>query len=339
MPIVAALLLGSLAGGCQSGPSEVDETADRRTRANDRNDTDRSSLIGAEDDGSVSTVIDARPAAMVNGRTIRWGELRPMLTEAAGAVAMEELILQRGINRKLDDRNITITEDDLAAERALLLDTLHEDTDRATRLLRELRNRRGLGPTRFQMLLHRNAAMRALVRDEVQVGDNAARRMFEYMHGEKRQARLITVSSLSEAESAIDRVRDGESFAEVALEISTDVSAGRGGMLEPISRVDPSYPQSLRDELWALDEGEVSSPILLDNAYAILQLHRVYPPDEVEYDEVRDEMQRLARLNQERALMERLGRQILGEASLSIFDPSLESSWKQRSRFELMDAP
>ncbi|MCZ6542944.1 MAG: hypothetical protein O6768_04705, partial [Planctomycetota bacterium] len=40
-----------------------------------------------------STVIDARPAAMVNGMVVEWGELRPLLNEAAGAEVLQEIIL------------------------------------------------------------------------------------------------------------------------------------------------------------------------------------------------------------------------------------------------------
>ncbi|MEE9130101.1 MAG: hypothetical protein V3T84_08790, partial [Phycisphaerales bacterium] len=43
----------------------------------------------------VSTVVDARPAALVNGRVVQWGELRPLLNEAAGAVVLQEVILDR----------------------------------------------------------------------------------------------------------------------------------------------------------------------------------------------------------------------------------------------------
>ena len=43
-------------------------------------------------DPIISTVIDARPAAVVNGRIVGWGELRPLLSEAAGAEESLELI-------------------------------------------------------------------------------------------------------------------------------------------------------------------------------------------------------------------------------------------------------
>ena len=74
------------------------------------------------------------------------------------------------------------------------------------------------------------------MRDRVQVTDEAVGRLYEIIHGPKRQARLMVLATLRAADAAIQRVRSGEFFGDVAVEISTDSSASRGGLLEPISR-------------------------------------------------------------------------------------------------------
>ncbi|MDY7107801.1 MAG: peptidylprolyl isomerase [Planctomycetota bacterium] len=280
-----------------------------------------------------STVVDARPAALVNGRSILWGELRPILSEAAGDRALQEIILDRRLAELTDERNIIITADDEAAEQRRLLTTLSDDPNTAVRLLDELRDRQNLGPHRYRALLRRNAMLRALVRDRVQITGGAVAQMYDARHGPRRQARLITVGDLAAARAALDRIEAGAFFGDVAVEISTDRSAPRGGLLEPVSRSDPSYPRSLREAIWALPEaGEVSSPILLDNGYAIVQLVREVEGDDVPIDDVRQELERLVRLNQERILMDRLARTILADASVTIFDDSLQSAWRRRER-------
>ena len=231
---------------------------------------------------------------------------------------------------ELDDAGILITAADVDAERALFYDTLSEDPDVAARLARQVRARQGLGPTRLDRLLKRNAALRLLVRDRVDINDEAVRRMYDIVHGPKRQARLIIAPALNDAQAAINRVSAGELFADVAVDVSTDTSAARGGLLEPISRTDASYPQAMREALWALAPGEVSRPIFLSDNYAVLSLVRVVDGDGADLYAVRPDLERLVRLNQERILMDTLARRLLTETSLTIIDDRIKWSWDAR---------
>ena len=180
------------------------------------------------DDIPPSTLVDARPAALVEGRIVDWGELKPLLNEAAGADVLVEVILDRMLVPELDDAGILISAQDLDAERALFYNTLSEDPDVAARLARQVRARQGLGRRRLEKLLWRNAALRALVRDRVEINDEVIGRMYEIIHGPKRQPRLIVVPTLNDAQGAINRVDAGELFADVAVDVSTDTSAARG---------------------------------------------------------------------------------------------------------------
>jgi hypothetical protein len=284
----------------------------------------------SNDEVPPSTMIDARPAALVEGRIVDWGELKPLLNEAAGADVLAEVILDRMLARELDDAGILITAEELDAERALFYDTLSDDPDVAARLARQVRARQGLGPTRLDRLLKRNAALRALVRDRVEINDEAVRRMYDIVHGPKRQARLIIAPTLNDAQAAINRANAGELFADVAVDVSTDSSAARGGLLEPISRADASYPQAMREALWALVPGELSRPVFLSDNYAVLSLVRVVDGDGADFYAVRPDLERLVRLNQERILMDELARRLLTEASITIIDDKIKWSWDSR---------
>jgi foldase protein PrsA len=277
-----------------------------------------------------STVIDARPAALIDGRAVFWGDMRMLLNEAAGGEILEEIMLDLALERAMTDAGIVLSDSDIAAERTLLADTLSPDTEVAMRLVDELRVRNRLGSQRFAGLLRRNAALRALVRDKVEVSDASIRAVYEMNYGTRRQIRIMTFPNLHDAETAIRRVHASESFADVAVEVSTDSSAPRGGLLEPISRADPAYPEALRDVVWKLNIGDVSSPILLDDAYAVIKLERTIAQTGPPIEEVWLEMQRLARLRQERILMDQLARRLLGETTVTILDDSLHESWNKR---------
>ncbi len=274
-----------------------------------------------------TTYVDARPAALVQGRVVDWGEMRPLLNEAAGATVLREVTLDRMLAAELLAAGITISTDDVDRERKLFYETLSPEPDVAVRLARELRARQGLGRHRFDRLLRRNAGLRALVVDRVQVTDEAVMRTYEIFYGPRRQARLLVAPTLAAAQAAIDRIEAGEPFADVAVEVSTDASAARGGLLAPISQADPSYPQVMRDALWGLGPGEISAPVFLGEQYAVLTLVREIEADPVSLGSVRADLRGRVRLNQERMLMDQLARRLLTEANVTIIDDALKESW------------
>ncbi len=292
----------------------------------------RGTAAGRRGDNFVtSTLIDARPAALVDGIIVNWGEMRPLLNEAAGAAILQEVILDRMLILELARTGHSVTDRDVERERELFYQTLSADPDVAARLARELRIRQGLGRRRLSRLLHRNASLRALVADNVMISEEAIVQTHQILHGATRRARLMVLPTLADAQAAIDRVRAGEFFGDVAVDVSTDTSASRGGLLAPISHADPTYPQVMRDALWALDPGETSVPLLLSRQYAVLMLVAEIDGDGITLEEDRVEIQRQVRLNQQRLLMDQKARQLLNEASVTIIDAALKDSWDDRA--------
>lgn len=278
------------------------------------------------------TRIDATPAALVNGKLVEWGEMRAALTEAAGATVLQEIVDDRLVAAAAERAGLSIGTAEVEAERRFFYRSLADDPDQAVRLAQQLRERQGLGRTRFARLLLRTATLRALVRDQVTVNDESVQRMHESIHGPKRQGRLIVVASLAGADAVTQRLGSGEAFADVAVEVSTDASAARGGLLEPISRVDPRYPEVLRQALWSLEPGGISNPVLLENGYAIVALLREIDGDGTELADDRERLEELVRLEQERILMDRLLRQLRTGVAVTVIDEALQESWEWRQR-------
>jgi parvulin-like peptidyl-prolyl isomerase len=277
-------------------------------------------------------MIDARPPALVNGSPLYWDDLRPVLAEMAGSEALQEVILDRKVSEAIASRGAAITEESIAFERKLLLESLSDDPNHAIRLLDELRDRQNLGKHRFDALLKRNASLRLLVKDNVKVTDEAVRNMHELMHGPKRQARIMVLPDLEAAQAAINLVNSGVSFADVAVEVSIDSSAARGGLLEPISRVDPTYPESIRQTLWSLNPGEVSGPVLMDDRFAVLMLLKRVGGDSIRLEDARPALERMVRIQQERLLMDQLARRLVLDTQVTVFDDALQESWSRRKK-------
>lgn len=273
-----------------------------------------------------------RPAAILAGEPISWAELRPALAEAAGGRVLEEVALDRLLAAQAAAAGIVIGPAQIDAEQRLLAQSLGLDGSDPVgdaEVIDRVRRLRGLGEVRYAALLRRNATLRALAAPTIVVDEDAARRAYELRYGELIEVRLLTTATLREAQGALDRLRAGEPFGEVAAQVSTDVSAARGGILEPIHPSDASYPAALRQALIDATDGQVAGPIALEQGYALaLRVGSTLPRPAPLFESVRDAMEREARLNQERLLMDRLARRMLEGIGLTALDRSLDWSWR-----------
>lgn len=270
----------------------------------------------------------ANIVAYVNGQPLGWSDLRPALVESSGGQVVAELVLGRMVDRSLSERGQAVGPQQVEQERQLLAKTLHDDPDQAQRLLQQLRDGRGLGEYRFGRFLIRQAGLRMLVQDQVQLSEAAVRQAYELEHGRRYESRLIVVPSLAVAADLARRVRSGESFIDLAIAHSTDRSRVQGGMLGPISPVDPTYPQAIRTTLAGLEEGQVSDPVVLDDGFALLRLERILEGDGIEFERVEAGLRDRVRRRVEQMLMQQRAGAMLSEADVIILEPRLQEAWR-----------
>lgn len=285
-------------------------------------------------------------AMTVGDTAIDWATLKPRLVEAAGATALEELVLDALLERRAAAAGVTASPQALEHERTILIASYIEsgvasDRTQAERLVAQVRASRGLGQHRFDDMLRRNALLRSLIADQVRIDEAAIQRAYELRHGRRHRVRLITTNTVSQATRAGDRIKRGEDFSRVAAEVSTDPSAARGGVVEPISTADLTYPETLRQVLQDLPIGSVSSPIALENGYAIVIVDAIEGPrggdwaitqqQQPSLDRVRSELIALETRRQERLLMDQLVRELLASPVVRFDDPDLARAWRTRN--------
>lgn len=286
-----------------------------------------------------------RPAAVLESRAIGWPEVAPLLAEAAGAVVLEEVILERALEQACLDQSVAVGEPELRFERDLLVTSLARAADvpasEGERLIRDIRTSRGLGERRFAGLLKRNAMLRALVRKEagpgrVLVTAEDINQAHQLRYGARIRARLILVRTQEQAADASRRLAAGESFADVATMVSADPSRLRGGLLDPISPADPSYPVAFRRALEEVQPGTWSNAIMVtwdaQPGFAIVRVEERLAPANVSIESVAGSLEEEIRAVRERALMDRLARSLIDAqaARLSVLDDALEWSWRSR---------
>lgn len=274
---------------------------------------------------------DAQLVALVDGRdAVDASTLGPALVEIAGQTALREALLDLRLRRRLADRAITVDAARIERERAVLLETLSDDAQRALELLGEIRARQGLGPVRFDALLRRNAGLRALVEREVTADGPGVEAMFDTLHGPRRTVRIAVFSSLADAQRFIGDLHAPEvpealrgsalRFAELASERSLDASAARGGLLEPIARRDPSYPEPLRASVFDTAVGSASLPVLDGARFTVVFVVKESPADGTTLSAARERCERLLRLSRERLLMDALARELASLDGVTVFD-------------------
>ena len=308
------LIVTATVSGCQSTPeksSSVEASAQRARTL----DAQRS-----------------RPIGYINAQAITASDLLPALYEAAGGQTLADLVLERQIAARLKRRELTVDVAARDAEKALILETLSDDPDTAIRLLDELRNSRGLGKARFEVMLWRNAGLRMLVADQVEVTDAAVKQAYLLRYGPRYRVRLIVSDSAEEAAKLRTRAMQGDSFADLASLHSIDPSAAQGGLLSPISPADPQYPQALRNALPRLTPDEPSRVIALPDRFAVLSLVDKIKSDAVELADVKEELAESVRRRNQRLLMEQLARELLANAEVIVLEPALKPAWEQQRK-------
>jgi parvulin-like peptidyl-prolyl isomerase len=263
-----------------------------------------------------------------------------LLSEASGGTVLEEVALDRLLQREMTLRGFSTAPADASAERELLVQSLTRSggvpVAQGPELLDKVRKARGLGERRFASLLRRNAMLRRLVRDDVQVTPEDVRQAYDIRYGVKYRTRLILTKSERDAATALERLRprDGSApapFSEIAEQLSVDSSRVRGGLIGAVSPVDPSYPAALRSALEQAKTGEPTGAIALEQGYAILLVESEVARTNTPFESVSGDLEREVRIVRERTEMDRLAARLLRSAGMTVLDPELEWSWKARS--------
>lgn len=282
---------------------------------------------------AASTAAPASPSAgtpaMWRNDAIPGDELHARAMEAAGALALEEMLIERALRTELARRALAVDDASLAQEESMAREALSSDPTRAEQLLQALRASQGLGSIRWKSLLWRNAALRTIARDQSSVGETEIATAHDLRHGPRRAARIIVLPDLPSVQRATERLGAGETFSDVASTLSTDSSRDRGGLVSPVSRLDPTWPATVREALWAIEVGTHSAPVLIEDGYIIVRCEGEIAGDGTSLEASRAESERTARLAVDRVEMDRILREMVRGLDPTMFDRSLEESWRR----------
>jgi foldase protein PrsA len=109
----------------------------------------------------------------------------------------------------------------------------------------------------------------------------------------------IVVETKKEADAAVKELKDGSSFAALAMERSIDeFSANEGGDIGFVTEEDELVSPEVVDAAKSLKSGEWTGPVKVENGYAIVYLHEKLAGKKYGYSEVKNQIRRQIALEQ-----------------------------------------
>jgi len=294
--------------------------------------------------------------ATVDGVDLTLSQLQKPLIEGYGLNVLLELVQLDLAQKKAANMHITISQQDVDEETRLTLvqfkKSVRQYTDsgkpttqtsddeamsaeEAQQMLDNALGQEKLTRVDFNIAMRTNAYLRKIVAPTVLQGltEDNIRLFFNMQYGEKAVVRAIVTRNLVDAQAALNEIRAGRDFGEVATRRTIWAKYARtGGELPPFTRQSQNseIPSEVVQLTFALKKGQVSDPLQLDNMVWIIKLDDLLPPAHAKFEDYRNDMRTELAVNLTQRAM-KLERQALGRAALDglqIKDPVMDEQYR-----------
>lgn len=289
--------------------------------------------------------------AIINGEPLSRTKVVDTLLESHGLRIMQQHIALELARQETRRRGLSVTAGDIEAQVRRAIEEIVPPTDAAgvdlneetkRRALRQLLDEKCLTMTEFLLAMERNAHLRKLAEQEVQVTEATLREEFARTYDEKVEVRDIVIPAGEQRtlQEVLSRLGRGEEFAEVARLLSTHrESAARGGLLAPFTFGEPSLPPALRELAFTLKPGEVSTPTQTGDMIHVLRVERRIPPEGVRFEDVKEQVAARVR---ERAIRQKsvaLMNRIFEQAQIRVLDKRLAGEFEELRKQQRAGGP
>jgi parvulin-like peptidyl-prolyl isomerase len=264
--------------------------------------------------------------AVVNGQQITRQQLTQETVNRFGESVAESLVNKYLITVECQKQGIRVTEADVDAE---IEKRARKFGMSAERYISLICSERDLQPAKLRNeIIWTELALRRLASSLTNVSDEDIQRQLESEYGPKVQVRAIAVNDAEQAQKLLAQARSNpEQFSRLAINHSVDTnSASVGGLLPPLRR-NMGEPE-LEQAAFALQLGEISGVLPMQDQFVILKCERHYPATELGQQDRLLAMQRIREEIRESRLgdaAEQLFRQMQDNAEIVnvINDPRL----------------
>jgi len=327
--MVIAALIFSLQAGCEQPRQSGASVRDQLTLG--------PSASVPSTQPAVAKTPPGRPIAMVNGAAIERKELIDLLLKSHGLGLLQQLILRELAVQEARRVGATVSEADVLAEYEATLQAEHLDgkdpekltPTRRDQMIEDWTRSRGVTREELRVAMERQAHLRRVVQDKIQIDDEALHKEFERAYGEKVEIRHLQLAAARFFPQVKARLDNGEKFEDLVRQFSQNLlSRDRGGLLPPFSANDDTVPAVFAKTAFALKEGEYSNPIESEGSYHVLKLERRIPAEKAGFDDVREKMRKRLVARLAARAMQDLSARLLSQAELRIEDSILRDLYK-----------
>lgn len=281
--------------------------------------------------------------ARVEDVTITQSQLVRPLIESHGLQTLLNLVQLEMARQDAAKRNAVVSPADVEAEEKRTLKRMFDESNvqGANRevdeseyegLLEQFLQRRNMSRAEWGTLMQINATLRKLAEPRAvgAIKDEQLNEAFRQLYGEKVVVQHVQCSNLQEIAEVRRRLAAGETFEEVARALSRNArTAPLGGELPPFTR-QSAFPPAFKEAAFALRDGQVSDPVMADNAYHLIKLIRRIEPTVIKFEDVKDGI----REDLEDKLVQQLMQEIRADLSvraqraLRIEEPTLREQFR-----------
>jgi len=234
-------------------------------------------------------------AAMVNGQKITMRELAEECVERHGAKVLDAVIGRKLLEQNLTKNNLRVTQkhlDQEIASAAVAMGKIKPNGDPDVQAWLAVATEDNKIPmeTYIQTAVWPSAALKLIVGDSVKISNEDLQKGYEANYGPRVRCRAIVLNNHRKAQEVWGLARDKrtvEYFGQLAEQYSIEPSSkSLQGKVPPI-QMHGGQP-TLEKEAFALQPGEISGIVQLNDKFVILFCEGRTEPTKVKFEEVRD---------------------------------------------------
>lgn len=242
--------------------------------------------------GVVYQVNRVDAVASVDGDKITKDQLYEVLMSQGGTDVLDSMIEQKVINKEAEKKSVTISEKELDKELdALITSYSGEDT------FNQALEANGIKESEVKKDLETNLKAKKLVEDTIDISEDEMKSYFDenkdsFDQPEQVKASHILVKDEKPANEVKKKLSDGEKFAELAKEYSTDTASKEdGGDLGYFSKED--MVQEFSDAAFDLNVNEISEPVKTEYGYHVIKVIDKKAAQDANYENSKEEIKQL----------------------------------------------
>ncbi|HLR53874.1 MAG TPA: peptidylprolyl isomerase [Pseudogracilibacillus sp.] len=184
-------------------------------------------------------------------------EFYEAMKEVSGSDVLKELIINEVLEEKYD-----VSDEEVDEQIEELKDEIGDSFD-------ELLEQQGLTEDELRDDLKSNLLQQEALAEDIDISDEEIEEYYENMQTEIK-ARHILVEDEETAEKVVDKLDDGDDFADLAKEYSEDSSAEDGGDIGffTVGQMVPEFEEAA----YKLDKDEVSEPVQSEYGFHIIEV-------------------------------------------------------------------